>query len=365
MIDLFKTYVSEEAIPEVNKVLRSGWLGQGPKTEEFEDQFADYVDADHAISTNSATAALHLSLLALNLAPGSEVLTTPLTFVSTNQVILHAGLTPVFVDIDDTLNMDLDKARDMLTEKTRAIIAVHYSGNTFNMAKLYAFAKKHCLHVIEDAAHACGSTYMGLPIGSFGTTCFSFHAVKNLPMGDGGMITTNDSNIKDKAKRLRWSGIDRSTYDRSHNSYSWEYDVKEAGFKFQMNDINAAIGLANLKRLEEWNSKRRELAKRYDDNLEGYVEFPAPTPGCLSSTHLYVVRVNERDRVVNKLRRLGITTGVHYKPNHHYEIFRNYRRWEDMPETEKAYKEILSLPMHIGLTEHDVDFVCEKLIEKL
>src|SRR5207248_2191792 len=232
---------------------------------------------------NSATSALHLATIVSGISEADEVLTTALTFVSTNHVILYEKAEPVFVDVDDrTLNIDLSKAEKMISPRTRAVMAVHFAGNPVNLDELYDFAARHKLAVIEDAAHACGAKFRGRRIGATGLTCFSFHAVKNLPMGDGGMVTTNDKPIFEQLMTLRWMGIDQSTYDRSVGKYRWEYSVESVGYKYHTNDIAAAIGLEHLKRLDEWNARRQQIVDIYRSELANLVpqelRFAEPTP---------------------------------------------------------------------------------------
>jgi perosamine synthetase len=286
--------------------------------------------------------------------------------VSTNHVILYSGATPVFVDIDPaTLNLDLNLVEEAITDRTRAIMVVHYAGNPVDMHQLYTLAKKHGLGVIEDAAHACGAFYKTGPIGSFGLTCFSFHAVKNLPTGDGGMITTNDKDTYERLLRLRWLGIDRSTFDRrTSDGYKWEYDVSELGTKSYMNDITAAIGIEQLKGLDCWNAFRADIVWRYIYGLSSCVEILEETEGAISANHLMVVKVDNRDRVVSRLKEKGIETGVHYKPNHLYDMYQPYVR-SPLIETEEAYGHIVSLPLHLGLSDEDVNFVIESVKESL
>jgi perosamine synthetase len=365
MIQLFKPYVSEEAIVAVSEVLRSGWIGIGPKTAEFEKTFAEYIGARHAVAVNSATSALHLAMVVSGVTEGDEVLTTSFTFVSTNHAILYQRATPVFVDIDDrTLNIDLNKAERMVTARTKAIVAVHYSGNPVHIDKLYTFAARHGLAVIEDAAHACGAYFSNKRIGSFGLTAFSFHAVKNLPLGDGGMLTTNEDNICDQLIRLRWVGIDKSTFARSAGNYQWEYQVSDVGYKYHMNDINAAIGIEHLKKLDDWNRRRKEIVVLYRTELSDIapsaLRFVETTPGGVSSNHLCVIRVKNRDSVIDRLKDKGIGVGVHYKPNHHYPPYARTRH-DGLPVTEQAYREVISLPLHLLLTDDDVRKVCEAL----
>jgi perosamine synthetase len=365
MIQLFRPYVSEEAIAEVAATLRSGWIGSGAKTAEFEERFAEYVGARYAVAVNSATAALHLAMVVSGVRPGDEVLAPSLTFVSTSEAILYQGATPVFVDVDErTLIIDLEKAERLMSPRVRAVVVVHYGGNPPDLDAVYSFARRHRLAVVEDAAHACGATFRGRRVGSFGLTCFSFHAVKNLPVGDGGMLTTDDEAVRAQLVRLRWMGIDRDTFARSANGYHWEYDVVELGYKYQMNDITAAIGLAHLPRVDEWNGRRREIVDVYRNELGGMesrgLRFVEHTDGATSSNHLCVIRVPRRNAVVEALKRGGIFVGVHYKPNHHYPLFGEARRG-DLSVTEQAYEQIMSLPLHLLLTDEDVREVCHSL----
>ncbi len=369
MIQLFRPYVTEAAIEAVGNVLRSGWIGLGAKTAEFEERFAAYVGARYAVALNSATAALHLALIVSDVQEGDEILTPSLTFVSTNHVILYERADPVFVDVDDeTLNIDLDEAEKLVSPRTKAIIAVHYGGNPVDVEKLYAFASKHGLHVIEDAAHACGAEIHGKKIGSFGLTCFSFHAVKNLPIGDGGMITTNDEGVYRELKRLRWMGIDRSTYARSLGDYQWEYDVAEVGYKYHLNDIMSAIGIEHLFHIDEWNRRRREITAMYQYALSEIppekLRFVKNTKNSLSAQHLCAIRVSDRNNVFKKLNEKGISVGVHYKPSHYYPMYRKCRSGQ-LSVTEQAYRELISLPMHLFLTNDEIEFITSSIVEIL
>jgi len=353
MIQLFSAYICQEAKDAVANVLDTGWIGQGPKTKQFELEFAGWCGAKYAVATSSATAALDLAVKVSDLNLGDEVLTTSMTFVSTNHVLLYNQLVPVFVDIDPkTLNMDLVEIERAITPKTKAIMVVHYGGNPMNLTKLYKLADAYGLKVIEDAAHACGARFNERYIGSYGLTCFSFHAVKNLPIGDGGMITTNDEEVYKRLLRLRWLGIDKSTFDRSsEQGYKWEYDVPEVGYKYAMNDISAAIGIEQLKYVDRWNFKRLQMVAKYASRLPFY--FLEETPGAVSSHHLCVIRVHEKERLYAACKEEGIELGVHYKPNHFYPMYRQFVR-EPLPETEHAYKVILSLPLHLRLKESDL-----------
>ena len=367
-IQLFRPVVSEDAINAVAEVLRSGWIGLGPKTAEFERAFAVYVGARHAVGVSSATAALHLALIVHDVGEGDEVLTTPLTFVSTNHVILYQKAVPVFVDVDpQTLNLDLTAAEACVTARTKAIMVVHYGGNPLDLDRLYAFAARHRLAVIEDAAHACGARWRGRRIGGFGTTCFSFHAVKNLPMGDGGMVTVQDEKLWQRLNTMRWLGIDRSTFDRNKAVYQWEYEVSEVGYKYHMNDIAAVIGLAHLTELDKWNARRAEIVTLYRKHLADLapaVRFVSTTPGAESANHLCAIFVENRDQVVDGLRQRGVNVGVHYKPNHHYKPYRDFVR-APLPQADAAFQRLISLPLHLLLQDGDVERVCQTLRDSL
>ena len=358
-IQLFKPYICEEAIAAASEVLRSGWIGLGPRTEAFETAFARWLGARHAVATNSATTALHIALAAHGIGPGDEVITTPLTFVSTNHAIHYVGADPVFCDVDPrTMLLDLDRAEELVGPRTRALMAVHYGGTPFDLARLRAFAQRHGLVVIDDAAHACGTSFQGERLGARGTVCFSFHAVKNLPIGDGGMLVTDDPAIAERARRLRWMGIDRSTFARNGGGYQWEYDVPEVGWKAHMNDIAAAIGLAQLPHVDGWNARRRDIAASYLGKIPDLdpqrVTAVAGTPGAVSAGHLCALLIADRDAVADRLRADGIGTGVHYKPNHLYAPYLSARRGP-LPVVDAAWPRLLSLPMHVLLSDADVE----------
>lgn len=360
MINLFSPTVSGDSLSAVGEVFLSGWLGEGPVTERFEKEFANYVGAKYAVAVNSATSALHLATIVSDIQEGDEVLTTPMTFISTNHVILYQKATPVFVDVEEsTLNLDLTKAEKLITSKTKAIMVIHYGGNPLNMDRLYEFASSYNLAVIEDAAHACGAEYNGRKIGSFGLTCFSFHAVKNLPIGDGGMITLNDEEKYERLRHLRWMGINKSTYDRSGLVYDWEYYVPDIGYKYHMNDISAAIGVSQLPPLEQGNKRRREIANMYRDDIKNCA-FLEETPLGLTSQHLFVIKSENRNKLHEHLKCNGIATGVHYKPNTYYPLYKKYDKGK-LVISQREYERILSLPMHLKLTDMDIEYIIGKV----
>ena len=364
-IPVFKPSFGEEELQQVRESLESGWVGLGPKVAEFERRFAAFVNVPYGIALDSCTAAL---MLAFRLAgvSGREVITTPMTFISTNHAILYNEGIPVFCDIEpDTLNIDAAKIEALVTPKTRAIVAVHYGGHACDMDRILDIARRHELLVIEDCAHATGGTYRGRPLGSLGDyACFSFHAVKNLATGEGGLITARTAEDAERLRRLRWMGISKSTWDRSDvksQRYSWYYDVSELGFKCHMNDIAAGIGLAQLGKLERLNAKRAEIVRLYNSAFTGlpWLETPVVREYAVSACHNYVVRTPYRDALHAHLRDHGISTSVHYIPNTHYDMYKGFRG--DVPVCERVWVQLLTLPLFPGLTEADVNMIVSQV----
>jgi perosamine synthetase len=359
MIQLFKPFFGQEELEALREPFETGWIGLGPKTAEFERKFAEFIGVKYAVGVNSCTAALDLALKLLDIRNGDEVIVPTMTFVSTAHVVAYNLATPIFADVDEkTLDIDLEDVKRKITRRTKAIIPVHYGGRPCNMDALKEMAGGKMV-IIEDAAHACGAEYMGKKCGSLGDIgCFSFHAVKNLAMGDGGALTLNDKEMYERAKRMRWLGIDKGTWDRTKadKSYWWEYLVDEIGLKCHMNDIQAAIGLVQLKKLASMNKRRREIVKMYNEgfkNIDWIETPPEDTDEYKSSWHIYCVKVNVIDRndLSAYLERNGIGTGVHYKPIHTYLCYGNR---PSLPIAERVFKRILSLPMHPGLSDDDV-----------
>jgi perosamine synthetase len=360
MIPVFRPCMGDAEVNAVAEVLRSGWIGLGPKTREFENRFAEYLGVRHAVAVNSATAALHLALHVMEVS-GGEVISTPMTFVSTNHAILYNHAEPVFCDIEpDTLNMDVGKAASLPSPRTKAILVVHYGGHAVDMDPVMDLARRHNLKVIEDVAHGCGGSYKGKKLGAIGDIgCFSFHAVKNLATGDGGMITTNEDAIYQHLLKLRWVGITKDTWSRADNDarqYAWYYNVEELGYKYHMNDISAAIGLVQLDKLERMNDRRRALAKHYSKLLAGTpgIELPVTKPYVTThACHNYVIKTTNRDALNAALKDEGIATGVHYIPNNHYDMYRNFRGLT--PVSSDVWKRLLTLPLYPDLQESDVE----------
>jgi len=363
-IPIFRPWYDEAEEKAVTEVLRSGWIGLGPKTAEFEKRFAAYLEVPHSVAVNSATAALHLALQAA-IPSGGEVITTSMTFVSSNHAILYNGAVPVFADIEpDTLNIDVHSIERNLTDQTRAILVVHYGGHACDMDPILALAQKRSIPVIEDAAHACGGSYKGRKLGSIGTAgCFSFHAVKNLATGDGGMIAIHNPEFDKRLRRLRWCGIDKDTWDRSEveQKYSWYYTVQELGFKYHMNDITAAIGLVQLDKLERGNARRREIVNYYNERFAGlgWLERPVEKEYTRSALHNYVVKLDRRDELIAHLQARGISAGVHYFPIHLYSMYRKFRA--DVPVTEHVWRRLVTLPLYPGMSDLDVERVVDTM----
>ena len=364
-IPLFKPSYGEEEVDALREPLRNGWTGLGPKTKAFEERFAGYIGTRYAVGVSSGTAALQLALRVAGV-EGGEVVTTPMTFISTNHAILHNQATPVFSDIEaDTLNIAVEEIRGSLTESTRAIVVVHFGGHACDMDPILEIAGRRDIPVVEDVAHGCGGEYKGRKLGSIGSFgCFSFQAVKNLSTADGGMITTNDEAAYRRLVKLRWMGITHDTWSRiaPDDRYVWRYDVDEVGCKCHMNDLTAAIGLVQLAKLDRMNERRRELFSRYDRLLAGVpgVEIPACKPYAGHASHIYAIKVDRREELGAFLRERGVSTGVHYYPNNLYEIYGTYGR--ETPVAWSVWKRLLTLPLYPDMTFDEQDRVVEGVV---
>ncbi len=355
-----------EALSEV--ILKDGYLGMGNQVAIFEKEIASFLNVpkEWVICVSSGTAALQLGVQAV-IEPRDEVLVQSLTFISSYQAISATGAKPISCEVKpENITIDLLDAKNRLTQKTRAIMPVHYASNPGNLNEIYDFAQKHKLRVVEDAAHAFGCTYKEKRIGSFGDiVCFSFDGIKNITSGEGGAIVTKDSDVAKYIRDTRLLGVENDTEKRLANERSWEFDVTNQGYRYHMNNLSAAIGRVQLTRLtEEFAPKRIELANIYRNNL-------AHTPGIqLLNTelgpiipHIQPIRVlnGRRDKLRLTLENLGIQTGIHYKPNHLLSFY--CRENESLPICEQLYKELLSLPLHPGLTRNDIKQVCDTVIE--
>jgi perosamine synthetase len=365
-IPVFKPKINKDAVfRELSDVFDSGWLTLGPKTNQFEEQFAKCVGASHAVALNSATAALHLSCRAIDLGQGDEVILPALTFVATGLAPLYCRATPVFADIEpDTLCLDPIDIERKITSRTKAIIPVHFAGHAARMDEILAIARRHNLVVIEDAAHAMGASYKGRSLGTIGATgCFSFQAVKNLTTGDGGMLVAEGEELVNRIRRLRWFGISKETWERSDDAaYSWDYSVDECGFKYHMNDVVAAIGLAQLREVGPHNQARRRIVEQYNAAFStvGWITVPVEKPYTHSSWHAYVARVPRRDELIRYLSLREITATVHYRPIHHHRVFNGIDA--EVPVTEREWTKLLTLPLYPDMTDNEVGRVIDAIL---
>ena len=370
--------LGEDEIAELVDTLRSGWITTGPKVERFTEEFAQYVGGRFAVPVSSATAGLHVALLALGVGPGDEVITTPLTFVATLNTIVHCGAVPVLVDIDtDTLNIRVEEIEKKIGPRTKAIVPVHYVGQPADLDPILALARARGVAVLEDAAHAVGSEYRGKKIGSFPTTSvFSFHPNKNMTTGEGGMVVTDDEEVFEKASLLKFHGMDRESWKRFSKAGSPRYDVAVPGFKYNMMDIQAALGLHQLKRLEGFLVERERLARRYDAALAGVPGLILPkrvSYPVRHAWHLYTPLVDVdrlsigRDEFMSELKRRNIGTGLHYTAAHEFSYYAGRFGWtpESFPEAHFVSERIVSLPLFPGLTDGDQDDAVEAILEVL
>lgn len=362
-ISVFKPSCTKKELDGVAKVLKSCWWGLGPKTAEFEEQFAKFIKVKYAVGVNSATAALDLSLKSIGISEG-EIIVPALTFISTALVGLYNNCKVVFADVEeDTLCMDPNDVAGKITKDTKAIIVVHYGGHPVNLDEFRFKNPKTNLPIplIEDCAHASGSYYKGRHVGIFGKCgCFSFHAVKNLAMADGGMITTNEKELYEKLLPLRWCGIDKSTWERSGKKYLWDYVINTIGYKMHMNDLMAALGLAQLSRLKRMNKRRSQIRELYNKGFSDieWLRLPVEKKWAKSSWHLYVVRCEKREKLMDWLAKHQIASTGHYKPLYLYPIFVNRH---DTPITEREWKKIVVLPMYADLTNSQVKYIIDTI----
>ena len=361
--------IEDDDINEVVETLKSGWVAKGPRTIEFEKRFAEYTGAKYAIAMNSATAALHIALIAGGVKPGDEVITTPITFAATANTIIHVGATPIFVDVDpNTFCIDANKIEEKITDKTKAIVPVHYTGHACDMDKIRAIAEKYNLFVSEDAAHAIDTYYKGDLIGKKGDCAsFSFYATKNICTGEGGMLTTNREDIAEKARVMSTHGMSKAAWNRYGKGGSWRYDIEYPGHKYNMFDIQAALAKTQMNKLTAMQDRRKEIVKKYEEafsKLDG-IKLPPEAAYTTHSWHLYVVRLEldkltiDRDKFIELMGEANIGTSVHFIPVHLMSYYReNYGYNEgDLPVAESYFDTILSLPLYPKMTDEDVQDV--------
>lgn len=362
--------IEEDDIKAVEEVLRSDYLTTGPRVKEFEQRTADYVGAKYAVAVSSGTAALHIACLAAGIKEGDEVITTPITFAASSNCVLYCGGTPVFADIDEkTYNISPEEIEKKITDKTRAVIPVHYTGQPCDMDTIYSIAKKHRLFVIDDAAHALGASYKGKKVGSISDmTCFSFHPVKPITTGEGGIVVTDDEELYEKLKRFRSHGITRDEKFLGKKEGPWYYEQLDLGFNYRITDIQCALGSSQLEKLDGFLEKRREIVKKYNDAFENLSEcvIPHQLADVQSGWHLYVLQVpaQRRREIFERLREAEIGVNVHYIPvyKHPYYQKNGYDRG-DCPNAEMLYSRMLSLPVHPRLTQEQQEYVIDKVKE--
>lgn len=363
MLFTSKPSLGKEELNRINEVFNSGWLGMGSMVFQFETKLKEFLNAKYVIAVNTGTSALHLALDSIGLCPADEVIVPSLTFAGSVQAIMLSGAKPVFCDIEkDTLNMDTNDLRKRITRKTRAIMPVHYGGLPCDMDKILQITHKAKIIVIEDAAHAFGSVYKGKKIGSFGDiTCFSFDPIKNITCAEGGAVITKNKSIANKVIKKRILGIDKDTWHRYRNSRNWLYKVTTSGFRYHMSNINAAIGIEQLKKIDEFMRKKRQIAFRYEDALKNINGLELLKRDYLTIAPFnYVIKVRKnRDAFMHFLKKKGIETGVHYIPNHLQPFFAKYK--VKLPVTEKVWKEIVTLPFYYDMSDLDVSLVIQAI----
>lgn len=367
--------IGDEEIAAVVATMRSGWLTMGPRTVEFEQAFAAAVDAPHAVALNSGTAALHLALEACDIGPGDEVIVPTYTFTATAAVVRHLGASPVLVDVrSHDLNIDPARIAAAITPRTRAILPVHIAGQACAMDAILDLADQHHLRVVEDAAHALPTSFRGRRVGNLGhATAFSFYVTKNLTTGEGGMLTTADPALAERARLMRLHGLSKDAWKRYSADGSWHYDVVASGFKCNMTDLAAAIGLCQLAKLESMAARRATIAARYTAAFAGApgLDHPTVNPDGDHAWHLYLLRLRPEELILDRadfIRQLfarNIGTSVHFIPLHHHSAYRDVSSLGpcSFPVADAAYDRVVSLPIYAAMSDRDVDDVVEAVLD--
>ncbi|NOZ69344.1 MAG: DegT/DnrJ/EryC1/StrS family aminotransferase [Deferribacteres bacterium] len=374
-VPFHRPYTTDDEINEVIDSIKSGWLTMGPKTVRFEEEFRDYIGSQYAISVNSCTAALHLALEAVGVQEDDEVIIPTMTFTATGEVVRYLRARPVIVDIDrDTHNIDPCAVEKAVTPGTKVIIPVHFAGQPCDMTAIRQIADGHGLTVVEDAAHSLPAWYRDEKVGTIGDlTCFSFYATKTLSTGEGGMITTGNDEWAERIKILRLHGISNDAWDRYSDKGSWYYEVVEAGYKYNMTDIQSGLGLAQLRKIDWMRERRNAIAEKYTSAFRdsGVIIPPPVRPDRTSSWHLYVIKLNlealiiNRDGFIEKLKQKGISTSVHFIPLHRHPYYRNALSLDagSFENAEWVYERSISLPIYPGMTDEEVEYVAEKVMD--
>ena len=352
MIPIAKPLLSEDIPENLKQVFESGIIAQGPRVKDFEYEFANFLGVEYAVAVNSGTSALHTALLAHDIGSGDEVVTTPFSFIASANSILYCRAKPLFADIkQDTYNIDPQQVLEKITSKTKAVLGVHLYGHPFDLKAVREICDDHKLVLIEDACQAHGAEYDGVKVGGFGTGCFSFYPTKNMTTGEGGIITTNDESVAEKCRVFR-----------NHGS-SEKYLHETLGFNYRMTDMAAVIGLSQIGRIDEFNNQRRNNAHHYNKLLNaGKYGLPVEEKDCRHVYHQYTIRTNERDRVIQELKRNNVGYGVHYPlPITSQPLYKKLGLDGAYPIAEQAASEVLSIPVHPGVTRNDIDFISEIL----
>lgn len=363
--------IDDQDIKAVGRALKADYLTQGPLVEKFEEAVAEYCGSKYAVAVNSGTSALHLACLAAGISKGDEVITSPITFLASANCILYCGGKPVFADIQaETINIDPKEIEKNINARTKAIIPVHFAGNPCELEEIYSIAKKNDLFIIEDAAHALGATYRGAKIGSgkySHMTILSFHAVKHITTGEGGMILTNNKELYEKMKRLRTHGITRNT-KTAKNTGAWYYEMQSLGFNYRLTDIQCALGISQLKKLDRFLKRRRKIATMYNKAFAsmGKIKVLKETAQAQSAWHLYVIQTAARGRVFKALREKGINVNVHYVPVYKQPYYQQLGYDSELcPRAEAYYEKAISIPMYPKMTDNELGFVIEVMEEML
>lgn len=364
--------IDDEDIEEVIKVLRSDWLTTGPKICEFENALCDYVGSEHAIAMNSGTSALDVAVASLDLPKGSEVITTPFTFVATSNALLYNGLRPVFADIGrDTRNIDPEDIKKRITPKTKAILYVDYAGHPCEIEEIQEIANEHSLYLIEDACHSLGASYHGKKVGNFADlTAFSFHPVKPITTGEGGAVVTNDLELAQKARMLHSHGIDRNAVSRYGPDAGWAYDMKMLGRNYRMTDIQAALGISQLGKIDGFIERRNEIALYYNELLRDIelISLPMMKEKIRHGWHIYTILLDKsinRDKFFKYMRKENIGVNLHYIPVYRHSYYAENFSFskKDYPVTEDVFKQIITLPLFPEMTEEDVEYVVSSILK--
>ncbi len=372
-----KPFISEEEVDEIVDTVRSGWISMGPKTIRFENKFNEYIGVKKSVAVSSWTAAGHLSLEAFGINEGDEVILPTMTFPATAEIVCYFKAKPVLVDVDeDTLNISLEAIEKAITPKTKAIIPVHYAGQPCDLDEIHTIAKKHNLKVLEDAAHSLPAKYKGKKIGTISdVTCFSFYATKTLSTGEGGMICTNDEEIAERVKIMRLHGINRDAWKRHTESGSWYYEVVAPGYKYNFTDLQASLGLPQLKKVDAMWDSRKRIAAKYTEALKDLdtIQLHTLKPDRDTSWHLFPIRLylgrltKNRAQIINELREKNIGVGVHFMPVHQHLYYSETFNLSDAeyPVASAAFPRLMSLPIYPGMTDDNVDKVIDVLVDTL